>query len=71
MTVVHNAEESHVSDSCIKSAALFRLKPVQKLLVLAGSVTCHLVLHDTVALCYVTVPLGQILWLMPLSGVKS
>lgn len=63
--------ESHVSFSRIKSSALFWLKPVQKLLVLAGSVTCNLVLQGTMALCYVTVPLGQILWLMLLSGVKS
>lgn len=61
MTVICNAEETYVSVSCIKSAALFWLKPVQKLLVLAGSVTCNLFLQGSVALCYVTVPLGQTL----------
>lgn len=61
MTVICNAEETYVSVSCIESAALFWPKPVQKLLVLAGSVTCNLVLQDSVALCYMTVLLGQTL----------
>lgn len=58
--MICSAEKSHVSVTYIKSAALFWLRPVQKLLVLAGSVTSNLVLQGTVAFCYVTVPLGWI-----------
>lgn len=52
--MLHNAEESHVSVPYIKSAAFFWLKPAQKSLALAGSVTCNLILQGTVALCCVT-----------------